>query len=80
MEPVKNPESENQKASQPEKPKSWVEKTEEMIDEAAEKIHKSETYKKVDRSMENATKKLFRSAGKLWGKSEQYFKNNNKKK
>ncbi|MCK3685311.1 hypothetical protein [Maribellus sp. YY47] len=52
----------------PEKKQSWVDKTEAFIDEAAEKIHKSETYRKADQSLEEATKKLFRKAGRWWGK------------
>ena len=53
----------------------WINKAEEFIDDAAEKIHNSETYRKADKSVEKATKKLFRKAGRLWGKSERYFKN-----
>lgn len=71
---------ETEKKHQPEKENiqektdKWIDKAEEFIDEAAEKIHRSETYKKVDQTAEKATKKLFRQAGKLWGKSEQYFR------
>lgn len=75
MKTDKNKEAEKALESKEEKTKSWIEKTEEAIDNAAEKMHKSETYRKVDESMEKATKKIFRSAGKWWAKSEQYFKN-----
>jgi hypothetical protein len=70
----KKTEKENQ-----EKEKTWVDKAEEFIDDTAEKIHESETYKKVDKSVEEATKNIFRKAGKLWGKSEHYFKKKGKK-
>ncbi|MCA1760975.1 MAG: hypothetical protein LC658_14510 [Bacteroidales bacterium] len=56
------------------KTESWIEKAEEFMDETAEKIHNSDTYKKADQSVEKATKSIFRQAGKLWGKSERYFK------
>jgi hypothetical protein len=45
-----------------------IEKAEDFIDEAAEKIYKSETYKKAGNSVEKATMGLFRKAGKWWGK------------
>ena len=79
METDINKEAEKTLESKEEKPKSWIEKTEEAIDNAAEKIHKSETYRKVDESMEKASKKIFRSAGKWWAKSEHYFKNQDNK-
>jgi len=61
---------ESQKNEDPEtkKDKSWVEKAEDWMDEKAEKIHESETYRKADKSLEEATKKLFRKAGRWWGK------------
>ncbi len=77
MEPEKNMESEKKKENTPKKTESWIEKTEEFIEDAAEKIHNSDAYKKADQSVEKVTKKLFRQAGKLWGKSERYFKNRN---
>jgi hypothetical protein len=80
MESDKNKEPEKPKENTQDKTKGWIEKTEDFIDETADKIHKSETYHKVDKSMEKATKSLFRKAGKLWGKSERYFKNQNDKK
>lgn len=50
------------------KKESWVEKTEAFIDDAAEKIHQSDLYRKADKSVEDATKKIFRKAGRWWGK------------
>jgi hypothetical protein len=50
------------------KKESWVEKTEAFIDDAAEKLHQSDLYRKADKSVEDATKKIFRKAGKWWGK------------
>jgi len=38
------------------------------MDEAAEKIHESKAYKKANKSLGEATKKLFRAAGRWWGK------------
>jgi HEPN domain-containing protein len=58
----------------------WIEKTEKFIDAASEKIHKSETYRKADQSVEKATKKIFRKSGRWWGKTEQYFKNQSEEK
>ncbi|NLB91907.1 MAG: hypothetical protein GX792_00630 [Bacteroidales bacterium] len=57
----------------------WIEKTEKFIDETAEKIYESNAYLKADKAAEKAVKKLFRKAGRLWGKSEQYFKKQKKK-
>jgi hypothetical protein len=50
------------------KKEGWIEKTEAFIDDAAEKIHQSDLYRKADQSVEDATKKIFRKAGKWWGK------------
>jgi len=72
----KEPEKNNENTK--DKTKSWIDKAEEIIDETSEKIHKSDTYRKVDQSMEKATKSIFRKAGKLWGKSERYLKNRKK--
>ena len=69
-----NNDTEKKKETPEEKTDKWIEKANDYIDDAAEKIHESEAYKKTGRSAEKATKKLFRSAGKLWGKSERYFK------
>jgi hypothetical protein len=59
---------------------SWVDKAHDYIDEKAERIHQSEGYQKADKTVEDATKKLFRTAGKWWGKSEKYLKNKKKDK
>jgi len=56
----------------------WIDRAEEFIDETSDKIYKSDTYRKADQSMEKATKKIFRKAGRLWGKSERYLKNRKK--
>jgi len=45
-----------------------IEKAEDFMDEAAEKVYNSEPYKKAGKSMEKATLSLFRKAGKWWGK------------
>ena len=50
------------------KKESWVEKTEAFIDDAAEKLHQSDLYRKADISVEESTKKIFRKAGRWWGK------------
>ena len=68
MEADKNKQPEKKPENSSEKEKSWIDKTEAFIDDAADKIHKSETYKKADKSLEKATKSIFRKAGKLWGK------------
>ncbi len=60
MEEKKKP-TEQENTSDEKKDQNWIEKTEAKIDETAEKIHKSEAYHKAD-------KKLFRKAGRLWGK------------
>jgi hypothetical protein len=52
----------------------WIDKAEVYIDEAAEKLHQSATYRKVGKSAEDNTKKMFRKAGRWWGKAEKYFK------
>lgn len=56
------------------KSKNWIEKTEDLIDEATDKMYNSNTYKKAGRTAEKATLSIFRKAGKWWGKSERYFK------
>lgn len=45
-----------------------IDKAEELIDDTADKIYKSEPYQKAGKSMEKATLNLFRKAGKWWGK------------
>lgn len=54
--------------------KEWINKAEAFIDETAEKIHQSDAYRETGKVVESATKKIFREAGKWWGKSEQFFK------
>lgn len=68
MEPDKNKESKKNETSGREKSGSWVKKAEDWMDETAEKIHESEAYQKADKSLEEATRKLFRKAGRWWGK------------
>lgn len=67
-------EPEKRKENLESKTDSWIKKAEKVIDETAEKIHNSDTYKKADQAAEKATKSIFRQAGKLWGKSERYFR------
>jgi hypothetical protein len=45
-----------------------IDKAEEFIDETADKIYNSESYRKAGESMEKATLSIFRKAGKWWGK------------
>ena len=80
MELDKNKKPEKKKENSQDKAETWIDKTEAFIDDAAEKIHKSDTYRKADKSVEKVTKNIFRKAGRLWGKSEHYFKNQGNKK
>ncbi len=80
MEQEKKGEPEKKKENVQEKAKNWIGKTEEFIDETTDKIHESKTYGKAGKSLENATIKIFRKAGRLWGKSEHYFKTQGDKK
>lgn len=57
-----------------EKTDKWIDKAEQYIDKTSEKIHQSDAYREVDKKLENATKKLFRQAGNLWGKSQRFLK------
>lgn len=68
MEKDNAPLPEKKKESIQDKADQLVGKAETFIDEAAEKIHKSETYRKADQSLEKATRHIFRKAGKWWGK------------
>ena len=68
MEPDKNIEGEKKKGFVDGITDKLIDKAEDFIDETAEKIHKSEAYKKAGKSMEKATLNLFRKAGKYWGK------------
>ncbi len=78
MVPEQKKESENKSEQSQEKPEGWIEKTEEFLDEAAEKIHNSESYKKVGKTAEKATLSLFRAAGRWWGKAEHNSKEQDK--
>ena len=68
MEPQLNIEGEKKKGIVDGITDKMIDKAEEFIDEAADKIYKSETYKKAGNSMEKATLGIFRKAGKWWGK------------
>lgn len=68
MEEEKKKPTERENTPEEKKDQNWIEKTEAKIDEAAEKIHQSEAYRKADKKLEDATQKLFRKAGRLWGK------------
>ena len=68
MEPDKNSEGEKKKGFVDGLTDKLIDKAEDFIDETAEKIHKSETYRKAGKSMEKATLDIFRKAGKWWGK------------
>ncbi len=68
MTPDKNNEGETQRSKVDGIADKLIEKAEDFMDEAAEKIHKSETYRKAGNSIEKATLSLFRKAGKWWGK------------
>ncbi len=73
MKHEKDPKPEQNEKSKPGTETPWIDKAEAYIDEAAEKIHQSDAYRKAGKSMESATKKIFRQAGKWWGKSKQQF-------
>jgi hypothetical protein len=68
MEPEKNIEAEKKKTTVDGIADKMINKAEEFIDEAADKIYNSETYKKAGDTMEKATLGIFRKAGKWWGK------------
>jgi len=68
MEPDKNRKGEKKKGFVDGLTDKLIDKAENFIDETAEKIHKSETYRKAGKSMEKATLDIFRKAGKWWGK------------
>lgn len=68
MEPEKNTEIEKQKGTVDGIADKLIEKAEDFMDEAAEKVYNSETYQKAGKSMEKATLSIFRKAGKWWGK------------
>ena len=68
MEPQLNIEGEKKKGIVDGITDKMIDKAEEFIDEAADKIYKSEPYQKAGKSMEKATLSIFRKAGKWWGK------------
>jgi hypothetical protein len=68
MEPEKNIEGTKKKGTIDGIADKLIDKAEDFMDEAADKIYKSETYKKAGNTMEKATLSLFRKAGKYWGK------------
>ncbi|MFW6290591.1 MAG: hypothetical protein ACOC0R_06450 [Mariniphaga sp.] len=68
MEKDSNQMPEKKKENLQEKANQWVDKAEAFIDGATEEIHKSETYRKADQSVEKAARLIFRKAGKWWGK------------
>ncbi len=68
MEPDKKIEEERKKGTFDGFADKMIEKAEDFMDEAAEKVYNSETYKKAGNSMEKATLSIFRKAGKWWGK------------
>ncbi len=74
MEQESKQKPEKNEDSNPDKTTQWIDKAEEFIDDAADKIHQSDAYRKAGKSVESATKKIFRQAGKWWGKSQQHLK------
>jgi hypothetical protein len=68
MEPEKNMEEEKKKGTVDGIADKMIEKAEEFIDETADKIYNSETYRKAGDTMEKATLGIFRKAGRWWGK------------
>jgi len=68
MTPDNNIEEEKKKGTVDGIADKLIEKAEDFMDEAADKIYNSETYKKAGDTMEKATLSIFRKAGKWWGK------------
>jgi len=68
MESEKNSEGEKKKGTVDGIADKMINKAEDFMDEAADKIYNSEPYQKAGKSMEKATLSLFRKAGKWWGK------------
>ncbi len=68
METDKNMEGEKKKTTVDGIADKMIEKAEDFMDEAAEKVYNSEPYQKAGKSMEKATLSIFRKAGKWWGK------------
>ncbi len=69
MEQDKNKKPEKKKENIQDKAEQWIDKAEEFMDDASKKIHQSDAYKKTGQSIEKATIKIFRKAGRWWGKS-----------
>lgn len=68
MEPGENMEVEKKKNKVDEFADKMIDKAEDILDETAQKIIKSEPYKKAGDTMEKATIDIFRKAGRWWGK------------
>ena len=68
MTPDKNNEGEKKKGTTEGITDKLIGKAEDFMDEAADKIYKSEPYRKAGNSMEKATLGIFRKAGRWWGK------------
>ena len=68
MESEKNSEGEKKKGTVDGIADKMINKAEDFMDEAADKIYNSEPYQKAGKSMEKATLSLFRKAGTWWGK------------
>ena len=52
----------------------WTDRAADYMDDAAEKLQKSKAMKKAGGVVDNATKKVFRKAGRFWGRAEHYLK------
>jgi len=68
MEPYNNMKEEKKKGFADGITDKLIDKAEELIDEATDKIYKSEPYQKAGKSMEKSALSLFRKAWKWWGK------------
>jgi hypothetical protein len=68
MEPEKNIEGTKKKGTIDGIADKLIDKAEDFIDEAADKIYNSEPYQKTVKTMEKATVGIFRIAGKWWEK------------
>ena len=68
MESEKNIEGEKKKGTVDGIADKMIDKAEDFLDETAQKIIKSEPYKKAGDTMGKATIDIFRKAGRWWGK------------
>ena len=68
MEPGENMEVEKKKNKVDDIADKMIDKAEDFLDETAQKIIKSEPYKKAGDTMGKATIDIFRKAGRWWGK------------